>query len=145
MVNSQSLSKKADKLIDQTFEMNSVSARSIEPTALQKEMNVKEVWEISSSDKLEGYLFELELNGKLHSFSSLVVLDPKGAVLQVSITNYPASHGIQVTNRRWLNKLRIDSESKLEYGKNVDALSGATISAQNLINGIENLRNSLKN
>jgi uncharacterized protein with FMN-binding domain len=51
---------------------------------------------------------------------------------------------VQITNKRWLGKLQIDAEKTYDYGKNIDAISGATISAKGLIKDIELLRKSVQ-
>ena len=47
----------------------------------------------------------------------------------VEIFNYQATYGYEITNKRWLKQfIGFGEDELLEVGKNIDAISGATIS-----------------
>lgn len=142
---SQILSEDDLSILKQEFEKKEVV---IKPLVISPDnfnpQQVKGLWEIYYLDEMVSYLLKINTKGRMHSFTSLVLLNSDGALLQVRIIEYPSTHGIQVTNKRWLGKLRIGADSPLKYGKNVDALSGATISANGLIDGIELVREGVK-
>ncbi|OIP82453.1 MAG: hypothetical protein AUK44_07650 [Porphyromonadaceae bacterium CG2_30_38_12] len=62
-------------------------------------------------------------------FDYFIFFDAKATVQLVKIHNYQASHGEEVTSKSWLNQFKnYDGSKELVVGKNVDAISGATIS-----------------
>ncbi|PKP39808.1 MAG: hypothetical protein CVT98_00435 [Bacteroidetes bacterium HGW-Bacteroidetes-15] len=145
IASSQEPSKHVQGIINQEYGKIDVALKSIETNQEYFDTDiVKHVWSLSISEEIVAYLFEVESKGRMHNFTSLVLLNPEGGVLQVAITNYPSTYGVHVTNKRWLSKLRIEAPSKYKYGENVDALSGATISANGLIDGIELVREGVK-
>ena len=63
-------------------------------------------------------------------FDYYIIFDTSLAVEKVRVYNYQATHGHEVAGKGWLKQfIGYTGETKLEYGKNIDAISGATISA----------------
>jgi hypothetical protein len=66
-------------------------------------------------------------------FDYFILYDSDRKVLQVKITNYQSSHGEMISSPGWLKKFAGYSANKpLEVGRQVDAISGATISVNNI-------------
>jgi Na+-translocating ferredoxin:NAD+ oxidoreductase RnfG subunit len=145
LVCAQSISKTAVSMLSAEYGKEEVQATPLEINAdLFNQQQVNNLWSISVSDKTVSYLLDVSLKGRAHTFSSLVLIGTDGSVLQVRITSYPSTNGAQITNRRWLNKLRIDGNTDYKYGVNVDVVSGATFSANSMINAIEGLRKGVR-
>ena len=71
-------------------------------------------------------------------FDYFFITDSIGHVLNVKVFNYQATHGHQVMSRGWLKQfVGYSGDSSLDYGKDIQAISGATVSAQTLIQDIE--------
>ena len=63
-------------------------------------------------------------------FDYFIIFNKDLSVNKVRVYNYRATHGQEVGGKGWLRQFaNYRGEEKLEYGKNIDALSGATISA----------------
>lgn len=71
-------------------------------------------------------------------FDYYILFDPDCRISKVRIYNYQATHGQEVTAKNWLKQfIGFDDKSTLKVGKNVDAISGATISVYAITNDIE--------
>jgi len=71
--------------------------------------------------------------GASEYFDYMVCYNNKGEVSLVKVFNYQATHGYEVTAKGWLKQfIGYTTEKELEVGKNIDSISGATIS----VNGI---------
>ena len=72
-------------------------------------------------------------------FDYFMLTDMSGEVRWVKIFNYQATQGHEVMSRGWLNQFRgLTSESKkLELGRDIEAISGATISAKAITDDIQ--------
>ncbi len=71
-------------------------------------------------------------------FDYFLVTDSTGHVLSVKVFNYQATHGHQVMSKGWLKQfVGYNGNRTLNYGKDIQAISGATVSAHTLINDIE--------
>ena len=63
-------------------------------------------------------------------FDYFIIFDEDLNVKKLRVFNYQATHGHEVGGKGWLKQfIGYHGEKKLEYGKNVDSISGATISA----------------
>lgn len=73
-------------------------------------------------------------NGLLHDsnseyFDYYILFDADKTVKAVKIFNYQASHGQEITAKGWLKQfIAYDGSEHLQVDKNIDAISGATIS-----------------
>jgi len=70
-------------------------------------------------------------------FDYFILFDGNGAVRLVKIYNYEATHGQEIMNKGWLKQFqKYDGSQSLAVGKNIDAISGATISVYALTNDV---------
>jgi hypothetical protein len=71
-------------------------------------------------------------------FDYFILFDASANVASVRVFNYQATHGHGIMSRGWLRQFNgYSGEKKLEPGKNVDGISGATISVRALAADIE--------
>ncbi len=63
-------------------------------------------------------------------FDYYIIFDESLSVKKIRVYNYQATHGHEVSSKGWLKQfIGYKGDEKLEYGKNIDSISGATISA----------------
>jgi len=68
-------------------------------------------------------------NPEYEYFDYFILFDNTATVRLVKVFNYEATHGQEITARGWLKQFSGYTTSKpLEVGKNIDAISGATVS-----------------
>ncbi|RLD39441.1 MAG: FMN-binding protein [Bacteroidetes bacterium] len=71
-------------------------------------------------------------------FDYFFVTDSQGKVLNVKVYNYRATHGHEIMSRGWLKQfIGYSGGEELIYGKDVEAISGATVSANAINNDIQ--------
>jgi Na+-translocating ferredoxin:NAD+ oxidoreductase RnfG subunit len=86
-----------------------------------------------------GYVAISSSMGRSERFEYLVLYSNDFAVQLVSILQYHSSRGTGVTSKRWLKQFIGNKGEGLTYGKDVQAISGATFSAQSLTTDIPEL------
>ena len=97
-------------------------------------------WNISTKDSTIAYAFLDNVKGKSMPITFMVILDRRGNVIHSTIIKYREAYGGEVGNKRWLaqfNGYTLDSSYKI--GKNIDAISGATISVNSVTKGIQKI------
>ena len=83
---------------------------------------------------------KLQSEDDFEYFDYLILLNNDISVELVRIFNYQATHGQEVCNPSWLKQFKAyDGKTKLDYGNEIDAISGATISAISIIVDVENV------
>jgi len=76
--------------------------------------------------------------GTSEYFDYMVCFDEAASVVLVKIFNYQATHGHEVTAEGWLKQfVGHSANTNLEVGKNIDSISGATISVNGITKDIE--------
>lgn len=78
-------------------------------------------------------------------FDYYIFFDASCIVKQVSIYNYQATHGQEVTSKGWLKQFAgYDGIFDLQVGKQIDAISGATISVYGITMDVEQKTKTLR-
>lgn len=76
--------------------------------------------------------------GASEYFDYMVFFNDAAEVVLVKVFNYQATHGHEVTAKGWLKQfVGYSAEEDLEVGKNIDSISGATISVNGITNDVE--------
>lgn len=71
-------------------------------------------------------------------FDYLIIYDTGLSVETVQVFNYQASYGHEIAARGWLNQFSgFKGEISLEPGKNIDVISGATVSVHAITEDVE--------
>lgn len=79
-------------------------------------------------------------------FDYYVIFDTTKKIKSVNVFNYEATHGQEITVKKWLKQfIGYDGENNLVVGKNIDAISGATISVNGIVNDLQEKTYILRN
>jgi Na+-translocating ferredoxin:NAD+ oxidoreductase RnfG subunit len=79
-------------------------------------------------------------------FDYFILFDSTARILSVQVFNYEATHGQEITVKSWLKQfVGYTADKELIAGKNIDAISGATISVHNICSNITDKTIALKN
>jgi hypothetical protein len=63
-------------------------------------------------------------------FYFMTAFDAQKNIKKVRVLEYTSDHGYQIANKGWLKQF--EKEQKFEVGKNIDGISGATISVKSI-------------
>ena len=78
-------------------------------------------------------------------FDYFILFDTLARILSVNIFNYEATHGQEISVKSWLKQfVGYDGSDELNVGKNIDAISGATISVHSITFDISSKTKVLK-
>jgi len=77
-------------------------------------------------------------NQESEYFEYLILYDSNKTVKMVEVYNYAATHGYEITAKGWLKQFAgFSGNDTLEVNKNIDAISGATISVYAITNDVQ--------
>jgi hypothetical protein len=78
-------------------------------------------------------------------FDYVILFDTEANIELVKIFNYQATHGHEITASGWLNQfLGFSGRDSLEVGKDIDTISGATISVYAITSDVQYKTEKLK-
>ncbi|RDI19632.1 Na+-translocating ferredoxin:NAD+ oxidoreductase RnfG subunit [Pseudacidovorax intermedius] len=85
-----------------------------------------------------GWFVVDEVVGKHEMITYAVALDGQGRVRRVEVLEYHESYGYEVAEPQWLHQFEgKDGAAPLKLGKDVENISGATLSAKHLTDGVK--------
>ncbi|RIH64921.1 FMN-binding protein [Mariniphaga sediminis] len=71
-------------------------------------------------------------------FDYFIIFDPDLSVQMIKVFNYQASYGHEISANGWLNQFRgFTGKKSLEVGKDIDAISGATVSVHAITDDVQ--------
>ena len=97
-------------------------------------------WNISNNDTTIAYALMDNVLGKSMPITFLVILNNEGNILASEVIKYREAYGSEVGNKNWLAQFTHFSDTTdFKVGKNIDGISGATISVNSLTKGIQKI------
>ena len=94
-------------------------------------------WKIFESNSLVGVAILDNVLGKSLPITYLTCFNMDGQLINAHIVKYREDYGYEVGNKRWLNQfIGLGINSDFIIGKNIDGISGATISVNSVTRGI---------
>lgn len=104
------------------------------------------IYQIIDQNELKGYAFVAQAQSMKNVFDYLVVFNPMLTIEKAKVLIYREQHGRQIGTTRWLSQFKgMDFTDRPELGKQIDGISGATISAKSMTNAVHQLLVTLEN
>jgi hypothetical protein len=143
-----------NKIIKTINKQIGIQGFTLQPVeGLTEPYSESKVFSIQTDTTISGYVYVSRVNScraggcsiipddimlEFEYFDYFFVTDPEGKVLNVKIFNYQATHGHQVMSKGWLKQfIGFSGNQSLTYGQDINAISGATVSAKTLIEDIK--------
>jgi len=103
------------------------------------------IWEITGPAGRLGYLAETRCTTRSGAFLLRVVTDTALTVRRTEVSQYTAQRGIEITapafGRQFVGKTAADP---IRVGRDVDAITGATLSSRSMADGIRAVLDALR-
>tara|TARA_R110002167_G_scaffold11308_13_gene50159 strand:+ start:1414 stop:1968 length:555 start_codon:yes stop_codon:yes gene_type:complete len=144
------LKEKIDAAIHSTygitdFELKRIAVQSEWDKRTPAALGGENLFEIFRAKQLHGYLYLGEAPSKKRKFDYVILFTPNFTVKKTKVLIYREDFGQQIGSQRWLKQFigftLVDHPS---YGENIDAISGATISASSMTRAIGDVLTSLR-
>jgi len=135
---SPKLQAKIDQAVQTTYE---ASDFSLEPILVSSELNGQTPSELGGENLFKiivegsilGYVYVGQAPSMKNIFDYVVLFNPDRSIKKSKILIYREDYGRQVGSQRWLKQfIGKKSGESLVYGEDIDAISGATISAKSM-------------
>lgn len=125
----------------QPLALTAEQARNIEKTTGVRVVNRRpKVWRAMAGDTLLGHVFVDQVYGKHEFITYALAVTAGGQVAGVEILDYRETHGDQVRQPRWRAQfLGKDADDAVRLGRDIQNISGATLSCRHLTDGVRRL------
>ncbi len=96
-----------------------------------------QVQSIEVDGERSGYIFSTSAKGRYDYFDYTVIFAKDLSVLCVRVTTYRSSHGAEICSKGWLKQFKGYQGEHIEIGKDVDSISGATLSSTSMVEDMQ--------
>lgn len=128
----------------ENFEMEEISVPAEMREKLPVEIGSKNLFRIKSDGKIIGHAYLGEAPSKKRMFDYAVFFDENLIIKKSKVLIYREDFGRQIGTRRWLSQFDgMAAGAQIEYGKDIAAISGATISATSMTRAINDVLKSI--
>lgn len=105
----------------------------------KKSMEGVEYFEAKKGDSIIGYCVEAAFKGYKGSIRMIAGIDPNGVIQDVEIleNNEMPGFGTRINERSFLGQFKGKSADTVSVGKNIDAVTGATISSKAMTDAMD--------
>lgn len=143
------LQEKLNAAVQTTFEIEDFSLDLI---SINSDLNAKTAVELGSEnlfrivqdDKLIGYAYLGQAPSMKNIFDYVVLFTTDLSIKKSKVLIYRENHGRQIGSQRWLKQfIGMNANSALTYGEDIDAISGATISAKSMTKAVNDVLKSV--
>jgi len=130
-------SKEAQKKFDTELVSYFRSAEVKMQEVTNSETNDK-IFRLTRDNSFTGYAILASAKGRMESFDFMVIYNTHSEVEFIKVLIYRSSHGQEITNKNWLKQF-YSKTGIFTYGKDIQAISGATLSAKSITEKINKL------
>lgn len=92
---------------------------------------------VSQDGEVTGYLLSTSAKGRFDFFDYSIIYSNELIVLQVMVTVYRSDHGAGICQKKWLEQFRGYQGGEMAIGREIDAVSGGTISSASMVEDIQ--------
>jgi hypothetical protein len=144
------LQEKMDNAVQTTFEVEEFTLEQLPVDVglnakTPAEMGGENLFNILKDGNCLGYVYLGEAPSMKKVFDYVVLFSPDLSIKKSKILIYREDYGRQVGSQRWLKQfIGKKSGESLAYGEDIDAISGATISAKSMTLAVSNVLLSMQ-
>lgn len=135
---SRRANKKLSKALNSVWDMENVELKPVAVSFYEhgNDEPEKKIFVAKERSERLGFLVISSAKGRFDYFDYAVIYDVDLRIIRVTVLEYRSDHGYEITNKGWLKQFVGKKGCDLSYGKNIDAISGATISAGSITTDI---------
>ncbi len=134
------LQQKLHNAVQTTFEVD-----DFELQLLSLDLGEESLFKVQFEAKVLGYAYLGKAPSMKDVFDYVVLFNPDLSVKKAKVLIYRENHGRQIGSQRWLKQfIGKTLDEPLEYGTDIDAISGATISAKSMTKAVHQVLGKMK-
>lgn len=129
--------KEANKIWgnDIKFTQLQIPAGEYDDTGSAREFD--KVFSIETGSGVSGFIMLTRAMGRFEYFDYSIFFSDEAEVLKVMVTRYRSSRGAAICSKAWLSQFEGYKGKPMKVGEEIQAISGATISANSITRDIE--------
>ena len=133
--NKKKVSKQIKSVLSiENFELSNINVDNSIKEEIWDQFNYSKFKKIIHNDELIGYSYESKAPSMHYEFDYLIILDLNLKIIDSKVLVYRENWGGEIGSKRWLKQFKDKGkDDRLQYMKDISAISGATISVKSMI------------
>lgn len=130
---------------NENFELIPIAVPEIVQKGINIDLTDDRLLKVITVNSIFGYIYIGEASSKKELFDYAIFFDADLRIKKSKVLIYRENYGRQIGSQRWLKQFigkRIGDP--IEYGQDIDAIVGATISASSMTRATENVLRAIK-
>jgi Na+-translocating ferredoxin:NAD+ oxidoreductase RnfG subunit len=129
----------------ETFSLIGVKVPEEINKSLKDGLEGDQLFKVMDKEALLGYIYVGEAPSMKKVFDYVIMFNPDLSIKKSKVLIYREEYGLQIGNQRWLQQfVGLTVNDSAVYGENIDAISGATISATSMTKATDQVLKALK-
>jgi hypothetical protein len=139
-------SRKEMKMVQSSYpgKVETLPVATLPDSSLQYMHADDRIYLVREDQNEVAYLLTTSALGRYDHFDYASLWTREAVLIKVVITTYRSTHGAAICQKRWLAQFENYQGEELQLGKDIDAVSGGTISASALIKDLERSHRLMK-
>ena len=129
--------KEVARIFGAETDLIQISFQQAQPSVLSYQKEGDKVFVLQNEGAVNGFLLTSRAPGKFEYFNYSVIYSPDLSILNVTILVYRSTNGAGICSKGWLKQFIGYRGEDLTLGKDIDAVSGGTISANSLLGDLK--------
>jgi Na+-translocating ferredoxin:NAD+ oxidoreductase RnfG subunit len=144
------LEQKLHKAIKTTYDVENFELKEVKTSSeinakLPAKIGDRHLYQVFSNKNSLGYAYIGKAPSKKKEFDYVVFFDNELIIKKSKVLIYRENYGQQIGTQRWLRQfIGMSPSSEVNYGDNVAAISGATISASSMARAVNRVLQTMK-
>lgn len=127
-----------------TFEMHPITVPQNMDKQTKTDFGNGRFVRLQNKETLIGYAYIGEAASMKNVFDYVILFEPDLRIKKSKVLIYREDYGRQIGSQRWLKQfIGLHAGDSVDYGENIDAISGATISARSMTIATRNVLESI--
>lgn len=101
-------------------------------------------YKVSNDGRLIGYMAGKRILDNYLNYFPVFLMDTNFTIRKAAIVEMNTIRGSEITSRSWLRQFAGFTGEKIRYGKEINAITGATLSGLSMVKEVQILRQNLK-
>lgn len=134
------LNRKGKKVLEKYFNAENIELSEIANLSDEQDGFFK----AKNQDTELGIVVLTSAKGKFDYFDYMMIYNNNLQLELIKILAYRSQYGSEISAKRWLSQFYDKEDDQLEYGSDIQAISGATFSAMSLTKNVNRINQKMK-
>jgi Na+-translocating ferredoxin:NAD+ oxidoreductase RnfG subunit len=140
IANPPEVSKKFEKELSKHYDSEIINKKEIKDLSNDKDL----FFSVFKADANVGLVVLTTAKGRFDKFDFMIIYNTNYEIELIKILIYRSDYGAEITAKRWLSQFYSKQKDSLKYGSDIQAISGATLSASSLTENVNRINKILR-